>query len=208
MTEFAPIKICTDQSTFQEKVAVFEGRIGIYQNVINQIKTIVPGFVFETNDLNPLFNDPKGFLVEKIVQEPLKIGDLELSKDKVFELLDNSDKLQNIISYIDSFKKTTSPNVSEKNIHLYTNDYEIKQNSANIVELKESKKVSLEKECSIYITTEKVKNAYDSLIKIKEGYEDLYSTYGLHPDRIPEDFMIVYNSGKIEINYKGLQRLA
>ena len=69
MAEFEKIKIAVNEAEHQAMLSTYEGRIEFYQNTIDQIKNIVPGLVFETSDLVPLFNDPKSFLVDKIIIE-------------------------------------------------------------------------------------------------------------------------------------------
>lgn len=210
MAEFEKIKIAVNEAEHQAMLSTYEGRIEFYQSTINQIKNIVPSFVFETSDLVPLFNDPKAYLVDKLIQEPLTIGGLELDKDKVFDLLDNSEQLKSVIAYINGFKQSTSPYQSERNLHIYSKDYEITKSESDSyeVKLKDSAKNSLEDQYSIYLRTQKQKNAYDSISVIESELRKLAEINHRSHIKFIDEFFIWNAGGELlSINYKAFQSI-
>lgn len=210
MAEFEKIKIAVNESEHQAMLSTYEGRIEFYQNTINQIKNIVPSLVFESTDLMPLFNDPKAYLVDKLVKEPLTIGGLELDKDKVFDLLGNSDQLKSVIAYINRFKQSTSSNQSENSLHIYSKDYEITKIDNDIfeVKLKVSAENSLENQYSTFLTTQKQKDAYDSVLFIQTELQKLSVISSKSHIKLIEDFFIWNASGELlSINHKAFQNI-
>lgn len=207
MPEFTKIKVSTDQHAFETSLAISEGRIEFYQNSINLIKNIIPEFVFESADLKTLFNNPKSYLVDKIISEPTTIGGLELSKDKVFELLEDSDKLKNVVNYVDSLKKHNSTDLqTQRSLQAYTDDYEINENAE--VFLKETAIENLENQFSIFVKNQRQKDSHDSLILIKNELEKLATRYSRsHIKFIQENLKFNGLGLLLGIDYKNLSSL-
>lgn len=207
MPEFTKIKVSTDQHAFETSLAISEGRIEFYQNSINLIKNIIPEFVFESADLKTLFNNPKSYLVDKIISEPTTIGGLELSKDKVFELLEDSDKLKNVVNYVDSLKKHNSTDLqTQRSLQAYTDDYEINENAE--VFLKETAIENLENQFSIFVKNQRQKDSHDSLILIKNELEKLATRYShSHIKFIQENLKFNGFGLLLGIDYKNLSSL-
>lgn len=207
MPEFTKIKVSTDQHAFETSLAISEGRIEFYQNSINLIKNIIPEFVFESADLKTLFNNPKSYLVDKIISEPTTIGGLELSKDKVFELLEDSDKLKNVVNYVDSLKKHNSTDLqTQRSLQAYTDDYEINENAE--VFLKETAIENLENQFSIFVKNQRQKDSHDSLILIKNELEKLATRYSRsHIKFIQENLKFNGFGLLLGIDYKNLSSL-
>lgn len=225
MSQFQKIKVSVDQSGFETAKATFEGKIEFYQNVIDQIKNIIPAFIFSENDLTDIFSNPKAFLVDKIIKEPAIVGGMELSKEKVFEILKDSDQLQSIVNYVEKLKLNlnfthgglvTTPagqfseshriSHNEKNLHVYARNYIINANGE--VFIKQSEIDLLEDQYSVFLTTEKEKSAFDSLVIIQDELNKLSDTYQKSHLKFIEDYFIVNgNSEILGINFKALSRL-
>lgn len=206
MSEFQKIKVLTNQQEFNISLAIYQGRIEFYQKAVNLIINVIPTFVFEATDLKVLFDNPKLFLMERVLAESTKIGDLELDKEKVFDLLAQSVELKGIVTYVNSLKSHNITNQSQSNAHAYTNHYEI--NSENEVILKQSTFDYLESSHSIFVTTQRQKDAFDSLNIIHEELKKLKASYGRsHIKFIEENFLWSYDGNIQSIEYKYLHSL-
>lgn len=224
MSEFQKIKVSTNDEELQLQLAKFEGRIEFYQNVINSIKEIVPDFVFASDDLKLLFVNPKAFLVDRIITEPTTIGGLELSKDKVFEILEDSARLKSVVDYVEQLKRNvkvkygSSINTpvgqfseqihiheNERNLHVYTQYYEI--NPQDEVILKQSSIESLENQYSIFVQTQRQKDAHDSLLIILQELKKLGNTYKRSYIKFIEENFVRNQDEFLGINYKYLHSL-
>lgn len=195
MQEFQKIKVSTDQNAVERELSVYEGRIEFYQNAINLIKVIIPDFVFESTDLKILFANTKAYLVDKIISEPTTIGGLELSKDKVFELLEHAENLKGVVSYIAGLKTHNRNNQSQSNLQSYTDYYEI--NPQNEVILKASTSEWLEDLHSVFAKNQRQKDAHDSLTIILQELNKLKTAYGRSHIKFIEENFEKNNEGDI-----------
>lgn len=223
MSEFQKIKVSTDQNAIDLQVAKYEGKIEFYQNTLNLIKDIKPDFVFASNDLKFLFDNPRAYLVDRIITEPTTIGGIELDKEKVFEILQDADRLKAIVNYVEKLKRnvrvemgvpyntplgqfneTNYIHENERNLHAYTSDFEI--TADNEVILKETTIQKIEISNSIFLTTQKQKDYYDS-IKIIEGELKKMKVYRITEKKfLEENFTFNYHGELLGINYKNLLR--
>lgn len=220
MPEFEKIKVSTNEQEFQLQLATYEGRIEFYQNVINSIKEIFPNFLFSVADLKKIFDNPKAYLVDSIITEPMTIGGLELSKDKIFEILEDSERLKSVVDYVEQLKKNIkirfgkSFNTSagqfseeihihenERNLHMHTQNYEI--NSQDEVILKQSTIDDLQNQYSIFVKTQRQKDAHDSLLIILQELKKLGTTYSRSHMKFIEENLVRNSHGEfLGINYK------
>lgn len=75
------------------------------QKFIDQYKTIPELPELETADIENLFMNPRSFFVLKLTKgEVLKVGDLTLSSEKVFDLLDRPVGLDDLVSSLEALK--------------------------------------------------------------------------------------------------------
>lgn len=205
MAEFEKIKVSINQSTFENELSKSKGRIYFYQEIINQVKEVVPNIALVESDLIPLFNDPKSFLVDKIITEPTEINGLTLCKEKVFELLTDSERLKTIVNNVERLKSNSNVE-NERNLHVYTKDYEI--TDAGEVVLKQASIDALESRYSIYLTSQGQKDAHDSLVIILNELNKLNNAYHKSHVKFIEDYFIQTHDGSITgINYNYLHTL-
>lgn len=213
MSQFQKVKVAVNKTDFNLALATSEGRIEFYQSVIDQIKELIPDFTFNPNDLQLLFSNPKAYLVDNIIKEPTKIAGLDLCKNKVFELLADSDRLQIIVNNVDELKSNNSysvdsSNISDfkRNLDVCSPDYEITEE--NVVIFKQAAKEKLEDLYSIYLKTEKQKTAYDSLQIILAEFNKLNSMYGRSHIKFIEENIVQNSHGEMKgIDYSNLHTL-
>lgn len=214
MSQFQKIKVSVNQNDYEAALATSEGRIEFYQSIVDQIKEVIPDFVFESNDLQPLFNNAKVYLVDKIIKEPTSIGGLDLCKNKVFELLTDSDRLQSIVDNVQKLKSNNSYNVdsshipvTQRSLNAYSADYEITPEYEVI--LKTSAQEKLLDQYSIFVKTQRQKEAHDSLLIILDELNKLHTAFGgrSHIKFIEENIIRNYHGEMQGINYAHLHTL-
>lgn len=207
MNDFTPIKVHFDDAEYNLKLSDFEGHCEYFQNILDKLKLINPNIEFESKDLTPLFNNTKPFLVSKFVFEPTTINGLELSKDKVFDLLECSKDLENIISEINQLNTNTATYTNQKNLYSVTNHYFI--NGSGSVEIKDSFKTDLQKQYSIFVKTEQQKKCFDCITNIANAYNEFKKHFPhTRLDKVTEEYLdINFNNSSVKINFKALQRI-
>lgn len=205
MSDFTPIKVHFDENEYNLKLSDFEGRCEYFQNVIESLKLIKSNIEFESEDLTPLFNDTKKYLVSKFVPEQTKIAGLELSKDRIFDLLDCAKDLENVISKIQSLNTNNANLDNKKNLYSVTKYYFI--NVSGEVEVKESLKEKLKNDFSVFVKTEKQKEAYQSLEIIVQEIKKLSSIFPRNEIKFIEENLEWSTDGLRGIDMKSLSNL-
>lgn len=193
MSDFNKIKIQFNKEQFGRKLIDFEQKGEQIQIILNNLKDVAPEIIINNDNVVQLFDDPKIFLVDQLVKEPMIIGGIELNKLKVFDLLSCANDLSIIISKINQ-------------ISVNLGHYIISQDGT--IEIKEDFKQDLEYQYSLFITNEKQKQIYESIHIIKAEFEKIKALTHRSEEKIFNDFFTLNSNGDlIEINNSEFLRL-
>ncbi len=167
--EFTPKKVAFNEYGYNQTLKEYDYYRNHFQTYIDRILSInVDAITIDENDLSELFQNPKGFFVDKIITEPAVINGLTLDKSKTFELLDIPTELKNIISQI-SDDIIYRENDKKRNFYQYADCFIIDD---GIVKVKQSVLDNWENNYSIFITNQKqdtINNSLNTIIeKLKE----------------------------------------
>ena len=207
MSIFERIPLYFDENEYNVKISDYEGRCSYFQTVLDKLKSIAPNIVFESEDLTPLFNNPKPFLVDKLVSEAMTIGGVELDKNKVFDLLTNANELQSIISEINYLNGNSAPLQNQKNLYSVAKDYFIDETGK--IELKQSFKDNSKNQYTTFAKDEKQKAVFDSLANLVEAFKSVINILpNTHLEKIFEEYLEINDNQKtVNINYKAINRV-
>lgn len=159
------LKVDFKKNKHDEDLKIFENTKKELQKIITDIKGLELNITIENNDLDKLINSPKMFFCDKIVNENIKVNGIELNKEKIFDLMQIPEDINNIIEYITRLKN----NVIAEKQHLYienlNNDFIIENETINISEHTLSE---LKETHSIYLDNENQIKIFNLLTEIKE----------------------------------------
>lgn len=159
------LKVDLKKNKHDEDLKIFENTKKELQKIITDIKGLELNITIENNDLDKLINSPKMFFCDKIVNENIKVNGIELNKEKIFDLMQIPEDINNIIEYITRLKN----NVIAEKQHLYienlNNDFIIENETINISEHTLSE---LKETHSIYLDNENQIKIFNLLTEIKE----------------------------------------
>jgi len=140
------------------------------QPFVNRCSEISSVPELETEDLYDFFINPRSFFVSKLTKgETLKVGDLSLSSEKVFDLLDRPDELDKLVSDIEALKYKQ---------HFQSNCFGQIQNLQlveGILEVKQSWIDDVTERFSYYIETDNQFAALDLMNEILPKINELFS---------------------------------
>lgn len=124
----------------------------------------------QTSDLVDFIDNPKSFFVLKLTKgKTLNVGDLVLSSEKVYELLDRPSELDILVNDIEKLKTVDSYIMNYSDC---INDIEIVQNKLKV---KQSKVDAITEQYSVYVETENqfraLEIANDIVLKINELFK-------------------------------------
>lgn len=202
--EFTPIKVAFNEYGYNQTLKEYNYYKNHFQIYIDKILSInIDAITINENDLYGLFQNPKGFFVDKIITEPAVINGLTLDKSKTFELLDIPAELKNIISQI-SDDIIFRENAPKRNFYQYADSFIV---NAGIVQIKQSVLDDWENQYSIFITNEKQETINSDLNTI---IEKLLKISELN-DNADIDFVIKryldINGKNISVNYNNLKKI-
>lgn len=200
--EFTPIKVAFNEYGYNQTLKEYNYYKNHFQTYIDKILSInIDAITIDENDLSELFQNPKGFFVDKIITEPAVINGLTLDKSKTFELLDIPTELKNIISQIsdDIIYRDNDP---KRNFYQYADSFIVDD---GIVQVKQSVLDDWENQYSIFITNEKQETINSSLNTIIEKLHEISELN----DNSDIDFIIEryldINGKNISVNYNNLK---
>lgn len=201
--EFTPIKVAFNEYGYNQTLKEYNYYKNHFQTYIDKILSInIDAITIDENDLSELFQNPKGFFVDKIITEPAVISGLTLDKSKTFELLDIPTELKNIISQI-SDDIIYRDNDSKRNFYQYADSFIVDN---GIVKVKQSVLDDWENHYSIFITNEKQETINSSLNTIIEKLNEISELN----DNSDIDFVLNkyldINGKNISVNYNNLKK--
>lgn len=201
--EFTPIKVAFNEYGYNQTLKEYNYYKNHFQTYIDKILSInIDAITIDENDLSELFQNPKGFFVDKIITEPAAINGLTLDKSKTFELLDIPTELKNIISQIsdDIIYRDNDP---KRNFYQYADSFIVDD---GIVQVKQSVLDNWENQYSIFITNEKQETINSSLSTIIEKLHEISELNNNSDiDFIIERYLDI-NGKNISVNYNNLKK--
>lgn len=145
----------------------------------NSLSIIPP---LETIDLSDFFLTPKAFFVLKLTKgETLNVGDLKLSSEKVFELLDRPEGLDRLVSDIEALQK------DKYFIGTYFGNLDKVEIADGILQVKQSWIDTITEKYSYYIETENQFTAQELANEIVIKINELMSICDTRKLRSKED---------------------
>ena len=156
--EFKKVLLRKNQGSIDSEIHQLNPQKNYFQNYINQV--IALGFEVKENDLEPLFENPKAYITEKITAgENLQVGNLTLNKEKLFDLIEKPIGTNELIKSIESDKEKQT--IREGTIWKL-NQFSINEN--NKVIIKPSVLDWIENNNSIFIESENQQTGYDKVV--------------------------------------------
>lgn len=201
---FQPVKVGYNEYGFNLTVKEYDEYKLKFQNVVNDIIALnLQNFNFEIDDLTHLFESPKEFFTKKLITEELTVGGIELSKEKIFDLIEIPQKTHDLIKEIEDLTKRFYEHDNKLNFYLHTDYFQIVN---NIVEIKPEKLDLWRENFSIYLTNEKQVQVNDVLTDISEKLQILKGlNFGFNYDDILERYLRTNDGLKtVEIQHKEL----
>jgi hypothetical protein len=159
------LKVDFKKNKHDEDLKKFENTKKELQKIITDIKGLELNITIENTDLDKLINSPKMFFCDKIVNESIKVNGIKLNKEKIFDLMEIPEDINNIIEYIIRLKNDIIAGKQSLYIENLNNDFTIINNEINISEnaLSELKEIH-----TIYLDNENQIKIFNLLTEIKE----------------------------------------
>lgn len=159
------LKVDFKKNKHDEDLKKIENTKKELQKIITDIKGLELNITIENTDLDKLINSPKMFFCDKIVNESIKVNGIKLNKEKIFDLMEIPEDINNIIEYIIRLKNDIIAGKQSLYIENLNNDFTIINNEINISEnaLSELKEIH-----TIYLDNENQIKIFNLLTEIKE----------------------------------------
>ena len=181
------LKVDFKKNKHDEDLKIFENTKKELQKIITDIKGLELNITIENTDLDKLINNPKMFFCDKIVNESIKVNGIKLNKEKIFDLMEIPENINNIIEYITRLKNNVIAGKQSLYIENLNNDFTIINNEINISEntlseLRETHTIYLDSENQIKIFNllTEIKAKIKTIKEIDPRYyniEDLFDDY-------------------------------
>jgi hypothetical protein len=159
------LKVDFKKNKHDEDLKIFENTKKELQKIITDIKGLELNITIENTDLDKLINNPKMFFCDKIVNESIKVNGIKLNKEKIFDLMEIPENINNIIEYITRLKNNVIAGKQSLYIENLNNDFTIINNEINISENTLSE---LRETHTIYLDSENQIKIFNLLTEIKE----------------------------------------
>ncbi len=163
---FEKILIKKNEGAIFGEIRQLQTQKDYFQKYVN--KVIALGITVDENDLDLLFENPKSYITEKLTAgESMKVGSLNLNKEKLYELLEKPPGTNDLINEIE--KDLMDRGTRE--FHIWTvNNFKINQNE---VVLKDETVEFINIKHSIFINNQNQKIAFEKLQQIATLFNDL-----------------------------------
>lgn len=200
MEKFNPIQVGFKQSLYEIELQTYESYLVTIQKIVNDLLKIAPVVTIQKDELNNLFVNPKTFLVDKLVNENLEIGGLQLDKNKVFDLLSNAQQLESVIDKIHCFNQETR-------IKTITDYYSINDNKK--VTINNSLISKIQNRFAVFLTNETQLDIYNALKDFEAAYSNFIAKFPyIHLEKIQTEFLEINENYKtVKINIDTIKRL-
>lgn len=180
------LKVDFEQKQYDKDLGIFEATKNELQKIINDIKTLNLNINLDNGDLETLINSPKIFFCNKLVDEGIIINGIKLNKEKIFDLMEIPNGLNNIIENIITLKNAVISKIRNLYIENLNTNFTITNGKVDISEntlseLKELHTIYLENENQIKVFNllTEIKNKIEEIKEIDPRYyiENLFDDY-------------------------------
>ena len=180
------LKVDFEQKQYDKDLGIFEATKNELQKIINDIKTLNLNINLDNGDLETLINSPKIFFCNKLVDEGIIINGIKLNKEKIFDLMEIPNGLNNIIENIITLKNVVISKIRNLYIENLNTNFTITNGKVDISEntlseLKELHTIYLENENQIKVFNllTEIKNKIEEIKEIDPRYyiENLFDDY-------------------------------
>jgi hypothetical protein len=180
------LKVDFEQKQYDKDLGIFEATKNELQKIINDIKTLNLNINLDNGDLETLINSPKIFFCNKLVDEGIIINGIKLNKEKIFDLMEIPNGLNNIIENIITLKNAVISKIRNLYIENLNTNFTITNGKVDISEntlseLKELHTIYLENENQIKVFNllTEIKNKIKEIKEIDPRYyiENLFDDY-------------------------------
>ena len=180
------LKVDFEQKQYDKDLGIFEATKNELQKIINDIKTLNLNINLDNGDLETLINSPKIFFCNKLVDEGIILNRIKLNKEKIFDLMEIPNGLNNIIENIITLKNAVISKIRNLYIENLNTNFTITNGKVDISEntlseLKELHTIYLENENQIKVFNllTEIKNKIKEIKEIDPRYyiENLFDDY-------------------------------
>ncbi|WP_395078122.1 hypothetical protein [Flavobacterium sp.] len=157
--EFKKVLIFKDDSQIDREIRQLETHRKFFQKIVDNVQNL--SIEVQGNEIVELFENPKAFTTDKLTKgEKMQVGGLKLNKEKLFDLIEKPDGLQEVIAEILLANNDGSP----LHWHLkHLNSFFVEN---GIVVTNPEYLQDLEREYSIFATTENQVKGFEKLTQI------------------------------------------
>lgn len=159
--KFTKVLLHKRQNLIDSEISGLQLQKKYFQEYLNKVELL--GIELLENDLIPLFENPKSFITDKLTKnETLKVGNLTLNKEKLFDLIEKPDGTNELINSIIIDKQ--SANINQQCIWLANrfliNGKKVVINPLTVDEITNRH--------SLFIESENQQNGYNKLLQLAE----------------------------------------
>lgn len=169
---FEKILIEKNEGAIAGELNQLQAKKEYFQNYVNKVLEL--GLTVEENDLNLMFENPKGYITDKLTAgENMQVGNLMLNKEKLFDLIEKPAGINTLIQSIE--KDLMDRNIREYNI------WNVKVFSVieNEVVITPAHLEAIDNRFSLFIENENQQQAYEKLQGIATLVNELNQLQGL-----------------------------
>lgn len=157
--EFTRVLINKNQHLIDGEVSQLKFSKDYFQNYIDKVDLL--GVDLQANDLVLLFQNPKEYITDKLTQnETLKVGNLTLNKEKLFDLIEKPTGTNELIESIISDKQNQNTN---RLCIFLVNNFVI--NNKEVV-VKQTVLDAITERHSLFIETENQQTGYNKMLQV------------------------------------------
>lgn len=164
------LKVDFEQKQYDKDLGIFEATKNELQKIINDIKTLNLNINLDNGDLETLINSPKIFFCNKLVDEGIIVNGIKLNKEKIFDLMEIPNGLNNIIENIITLKNAVISKIRNLYIENLNTNFTITNGKVDISEntLSELKELH-----TIYLENENQIKVFNLLTEIKNKIKEI-----------------------------------
>lgn len=187
-----------DENKKNQLMQPHETSIAYFQNIVDEYNNLNIGVKLKEKDLEPLIENPKKFIAERIVKEEnLNFGGLKLKFETLYEMIEKPIGTDEFITQINNDKNDRYKLLNHK--------------STSFLEVKNGTKVMIcqiqtsifEEQSKVYLKTKSESEVFDSLNEMAKIYNKLmsYEFKEKHlKDLVFDGFIIIDFQGKATVN--------
>lgn len=171
MSVFKKYLLKFDESSFNNAISNEKAKINVYQSIVDEYNLLGIENKLNEKDMFPIFENPKDFLAEKILNgESMKIGAVTVSKDRLFDFIEDPEKYLTFIENIRARKGRVYGSQHENWLYSHSDFYIVDGNKVVFSVEAEEK---LKNHFSLFIENEKQDKVYKKLKQLADLSNEL-----------------------------------